>query len=56
MAHDRPPGGAAWMTAGLLLLAIYFAAGRLPWYSAVLIAVLLAVPFPAAMLAAKQKG
>ena len=46
-------GGAAWMAAGLLLLAIYFAAGRLPWYSAVMTAVLLAVPLPAAVLASR---
>ena len=48
-------GGAAWMAAGLLLLAICFAAGRLPWYSAVMTAALLAVPLPAAMLASRRE-
>ena len=48
-------GGAAWMAAGLLLLAICFAAGRLPWYSAVMTAALLAVPLPAAVLASRRE-
>lgn len=49
-------GGGAWMAAGLLVLVVYFALGRLPWYSALLTAALLAVPFPAAALAAKQES
>ena len=48
-------GGGAWMAAGLLLLAVYFWTGRLPWYSAALTAALLAVPLPAAVLAAKRE-
>ena len=49
-------GGGAWMAAGLMLLAVRFAAGRLPWYTAVLTAALLTVPFPAAALAAKRES
>ena len=49
-------GGGAWMAAGLLLLAVYFAMGRLSWYSAVLTSALLAVPLPVSVLAAKQEG
>lgn len=54
MTHRR--GGGAWMAAGLLVLVVYFALGRLPWYSALLTAALLTVPFPAAALAAKREG
>lgn len=45
----------AWMAAGLLLLAVYFALGRLPAWSAAATLLLLLVPLPAAAVFAKEE-
>ena len=42
--------GVCWMLAGLQLLLFFFSLGYLPWYSAVLAAVLLLLHFPAAKI------
>ena len=44
----------AWMAAGLLLLAVYFLSGRLPWWTAPVTLLLLAAPLPASLFFTRE--